>query len=292
MAKAKHFFETNFGFWPEEWTLNWSGGCIKPLADHQQIVSRLKSESEVEEVWYDAGERTFSLPSTHIAKLDDSFFDNHGADFVILLTGMLRGLRLQREGWQNLKRTPVVALKLCDFYADRSEMEKALGIATDFWKQANHEVRKIAFGVLHWHLFAQTYRLDFERFNGQYTALDTCHALAQKSFPGFLEAKTHADRTRMMCWQLGVPVPDWANSVVTPSNSSKAQVRVAVCRNALVHEAMFADQPIGFAASTQCHSMMLELNGLVARIFLRLIGVDNEYTRSGCQSAQRVGFAF
>lgn len=278
--------EVMFGFWPEAKTISWSAGRIEPLQNHQEIVDRVLSSPKVQSGWYEPGGGAFFLDSTHVARLNRSVFDDQGANFIIALVGMLHGLRLQREKWQHLKRTPVETRKLCDFLASKPEVEKTIQIATIFWQQAKPEVRNIAFGALHWHLFAQTYQHDFEKFNAQYTALDACYALAQKSLDGFLKVDKHTDRTRMMCWQLGVPVPAWASP-----DKSKV-VAVARCRNALVHEAIFADQPIGFAVSSDCHDMMEQLNGLVARLFLRLIGVENEYTRSECTTAQTIGFTF
>jgi hypothetical protein len=67
---------------------------------------------------------------------------------------------------------------------------------------------------------------------------------------------------------------------------------VAERRNALVHQALYAGQPIGFAFPEEHAEMELELTGLVARLFLRLLGIDNEYTRSSCTEMQTIGFSF
>lgn len=102
------------------------------MPNYQEIVGRILSSPKVRSGWYESGDQTFSFESTHVAKLDGNVFDEKGADFIISLVGMLRGLRLQREGWQHLRRTPVAAEKLCDFHADYKQMEKAIEIATTF----------------------------------------------------------------------------------------------------------------------------------------------------------------
>lgn len=308
--------EVMFGFWPEAETLSWSAGRIEPLSNHQEIVYRVLSSAHVQSGWYESGDGAFTLASTHVAQLDDNVFDDQGADFIVALVGILRGLRLQREEWQHLRRTPVVVKKLCDFRADCEEMEKAIDIASVFWSQAKPEVKNLAFGALHWHLFAQTYKHDFEKFNAQYMALDACHKLAMESFPGFIKAKLHANRASEMCSQLGIPEPQWARTLDGQTTSFLAERR-----NALAHEAMYGGKPIGFSCpqdllfddngacviekipgedgkgkyrqkTRSASEMTLELQGLVARLFLRLIGVENEYTQSECTTAQTIGFSF
>lgn len=63
-------------------------------------------------------------------------------------------------------------------------------------------------------------------------------------------------------------------------------------RNALIHEALYGGQPVGFAHPAGHEGMELELTRLVARLLLRLLGIENEYTRSDCTTRSTIGFRF
>jgi hypothetical protein len=60
---------------------------------------------------------TFALPATHWLTMHDAGTDPGTEDFFIALFGMLKGLRLQREGWQHFYKCPTRRGALCDFYA-------------------------------------------------------------------------------------------------------------------------------------------------------------------------------
>jgi hypothetical protein len=83
-----------------------------------------------------------------------------------------------------------------------------------------------------------------------------------------------------------VPTPSWA----IPTGGKTCAL--AERRNALVHEAMYGGEPVGFTHPAEDKGMELELTGLVARLLLRLLGIENEYTRSACTTYQTIGFSF
>lgn len=230
---------------------------------------------------------TFSLPPTHRVCLNSTNPDPAAENFFIALFGMLKGLRLQREGWQHFHKCPTQRGSLCDFYADDREIAATFDLATAFWmRHTAPETRKLAFGAIHWHLFAQLYEHEFERFNAQYTALDTCWKLAERTMS--VTANGHAERPRKLAVELGLQMPSWA----IPLAPEKAACSLSRRRNSLVHEAMYADEPVGFAHPQTEPGMELELRGFVARCIFALIGVTNEYTRSAVDSRQTIGFAF
>jgi len=229
---------------------------------------------------------TFKLPATHALTLTCPQADADAESFFIALFGMLKGLRLQREGWQHFSRCPTRPGTLCDFTADRSEIAQALGLAMDFWRQTTEiEVRGLAFKAIHWHLFAQLYPHDFERFNAQYMALDTCWALARRKLR--LTDNGHGSRPCALSMALNLQTPSWANS----SNGATA-TSLSKRRNALVHEASYADAPLAFAHPQTELNMERELTNFVARCIFALLGVQNEYTRSPVNQRQVWGFAF
>jgi len=295
-----------FGFLDETTSLRWSAGSIEPLSEHAKIVAEIRNHERVYSGWRysslaqvmrDNKEEkappvmptSFTLPATHRLTLTDTHLSSDAEDFYIALFGLLKGLRLQREGWQHFYNCPVKRGILCDFYADDREIEQTLDVATHFWcAHPDNEVRKLIFGSLHWHLFAQLYKHEFELFNAQYMALDTCAKLAKKlEIPGYTST-THTKRPRNLCSALGIPIPDWAEV-------HREKSFLAERRNALFHEAMYAGKPIGFAIPSKPSehpNMTLELTRLVARIYLRLLGIENEYTKSPCNMRQTIGFTF
>jgi hypothetical protein len=299
--------EIRFGYLQESAVIDWVVGTIRPLDDIASIVEHMQADANSYGGWFyprlkpiphDSSEAIkvrplvpmgFSLPATHLLLFKNHGWTDEGANFVIALFGMLKGRRLQRDGWQHFYKAPIDR-KLCDFYATDQEISHALDRASNFWlTHTDSDTRKLAFGALHWHLFAQLYQHEFERFNAQYMALDACYKLADKTWPDFPHNYlTHAERPSVLCDQIGVPIPAWANIRTV---GKKKICELAVRRNALIHEAMYGDQAVGFSHPKIYSAMELELTGLVARILLRLLGIDNEYTRSECTTGATFGFS-
>lgn len=289
--------EVRFGYLQEHAVVNWHEGTIYPLDNIASIIEQVQADANAYGGWFyprttpvlpNSSETTkapplaskgFGLPATHRLSFKKHGWTDEGANFVIALFGMMKGRRLQREEWQHFYKAPIDR-KLCDFYATDQEIEHALDKASAFWlAHTNSDIQKLAFGALHWHLFAQLYQHDFERFNAQYMALDACYKLAADTWTGLPKKSTHAERASILCTLTGVPIPAWAN---VSSVRKKKFCDLSEQRNALIHEAMYGGQPVGFSHPTNNSAMELELTGLVARIFLRLIGIDNGYTRSAC----------
>jgi hypothetical protein len=66
----------------------------------------------------------------------------------------------------------------------------------------------------------------------------------------------------------------------------KGDCALSVRRNALAHEAMYGGAALGFAHPGDAGAMDLGLKSLVARIFLNVLGVHNEYTGSSSTTRQ------
>ena len=291
--------EVKFGALLEPCSLSWCDGRIEPLPELDEIKNSLTQSSCSHDGWIypplkPVGRTAetplmpvgFSLPATHQLVMDGE--DSEKANFIIALLGMLKGMRLQRPDWQHFYKTPITR-KLNDFYATNSETEHALSIASSFWEQHQEpEIRKLIFGALHWHLFAQLYEHEFERFNAQYMALDACAELALLiDLPGYPDKRPpHAERASKLCECTGVQKPVWISPV-----SGEKSCALAQRRNVLIHEAMYGGQPVGFAYPPDHKDMERELTGLVARIYLCLLGIKNEYTASVCTTDQIMGFS-
>ena len=292
----------DFGFLNEPTDIQWNqGAChILPLAGYEQRVIGVANQLGVHSGWFypplvKLGDRpdgpskpnTFSLPVTHKLVLNCSDASEELANLLIALFGLLKGRRLQRDKWLHLYKTPLDS-KLNDFSASDASIARALDAALVFWRShTTDSVRRLSFGAIHWHLFAQLYEHQFERFNAQYMALDACAKLAlEMQFPGYpTKQPQHWERTSKLCDVTGVPKPIWVHQLPGQNTCALAQRR-----NTLIHEAMYGDQPVGFAFPTDHHYMELELTGLVARIFLRLIGVQNAYVATECTTRQTLKF--
>ena len=294
--------EVRFGYLQEPTVIDWSAGTISPLGDIVSIVEQVQSHESAYGNWFyppleqaprDTNDTkdaplilttNFSLPATHLLSFKSQDWTDEGANFVIALFGMLKGRRLQRKEWQHFYKMPLAPMQGCDFNADKWGIAYALEKASEFWlTHTDPDIRKLAFGALHWHLFAQLYPHRFERFNAQYMALDACYRLAEKTKG--IEIPGHSRRASGLCDLLGVPAPAWAN---VPAGQKACALSER--RNALVHDSMYGDQPVGFAHPSDHKDMEYELTLLVARLLLRLLGIENEYTRSPCTTGQTIGF--
>ncbi len=88
----------------------------------------------------------------------------------------------------------------------------------------------------------------------------------------------HAKRIDWMCNRFGIATPNWAE----PQLGSNTTILAGI-RNDTFHEALFMDAPLGFAttAGGVTENLLLEMNGLISRILLALIGAeDAEYVQS------------
>jgi hypothetical protein len=291
-----------FGFLVEPITLTWCAGHVAPLPHHNEIVKRELSSGRNDANWFypplspvalisdnnkspPAVLTSYSLPATHELTLNDPNADDKTAEFFIALLGLLKGLRLQKETWCHFYKCPIKSGALCDFDATDLAIVKTLNLAADFWQQnQDAHTRQLMFGAIHWHLFAQLYTHDFEKFSAQYMALDTCWKLAEKTKN--ITSNGHPKRPISLATALKLKTPIWANPISPPKQESELSRN----RNALAHEALYEGEPVGFAISQKGHNLQQELTNFVARCIFGLLGVDNEYTRSVVTSSQTIDF--
>lgn len=292
---------TEFGFLREKTSITWSEGEIAPLENHAEIVSCVELDYKTSNGYIYAPLRSvnssssalvprpFELPVTHRLELSDDQLKDDYANFIILFFGMLKGMRLQPKGWQHFYKAPIER-KLADFDPTDAQIIKTLDLASSTWRKYSRQkngqkIVKQMFSALHWHLFAQLYEHSFERFNAQYMALDACAKLAELiNFPGYPKGNVkHFEKVAKLCMCTNVDIPTWG---VEKNNT------LTVRRNALIHEALYNEQPIGFADSQEGFDLNLELQSFVAKIYLSLLGVRNEYTHSRYTTAGVIGFSY
>jgi hypothetical protein len=194
-------------------------------------------------------------------------------------------MRLTTSECGFLDATPVRPGLLVDFSLSTNELGPAIALADSFWRTHHSYCRrtKLIEGVIHTLFLSHCpLFLEFERFTYLYTALDACYALT-KSITG-TAAKPHAERIQWMCEELGLPVPHWATPV------SRATT-VSIVRNNALHEALFFDEPLGFAVSggsPDTSNVTLEMAALVCRLVIALLGKrDCHYVRSPVNTYQQ-----
>jgi hypothetical protein len=77
-----------------------------------------------------------------------------------------------------------------------------------------------------------------------------------------------------MCQNLGLPTPTWA----LPERKG---TEISVVRNYALHEALYFQEPLGFAAASQRKDVSLEMHALTSRLLAALLGKqDAEYVTS------------
>lgn len=191
-----------------------------------------------------------------------------------------------------LDATPVKPGKLVDFILiNGSTISDVVALSLKYIENHNSKiaVKRVA-AIIHV-LFLSQYpeNLQFEKFQYLYMALDGCYRL-------MVEARqergkiTHSGRVEWMCQQFGMAVPPWANSSAATDN------RLSGIRNGIFHEALFFDEPLGFALYNRDQlagtprNILLEMQALVCRLLVAILGrPDTSYVKSPINTRQLMG---
>lgn len=229
----------------------------------------------------------FRMPATHSIEHAAATGEDH-LDFHVWSLSFFLGMRLSTTDAGFLDAASVKPGKLVDFVLLGPSLERAVALTEQFWTTNLGEpgnAKRFA-AAIH-ALFLGQYRqaLQFEEFIYLYTALDACYALtkAVKGLPG---APTHAERIEWTCDRLNVRTPRWAT--ITRGRSTV----VSSLRNNTLHEALFVDEPLGFAVhgGGSGENLPLEMTALVCRFLVALIGgKDVRYLQSPVNTRQRQG---
>jgi hypothetical protein len=179
--------------------------------------------------------------------------------------------------------TPLKSGSLVDIHVTRGNLARAIELSEGFWI-ANRGVpdrAKLIVGAINALFLGQNpLRFQFEAFILSYTALDACFALAS-SLRGLPRTHvSHGQRVTWMCALLKIPVPPWA-----------ANLELVGLRNATLHEALFAGEPLGFAIhrTEPGLNFVHEMQALVCRLLVGLLGAEASYVRSPVNTRQIYG---
>lgn len=284
-------FRTTLGYYPHHCDHHVGGISLTNLTDYQQSVIDIESSKAVQNDWLYAPQSTtlpycariFGLPKTHVLTHENSDGVDH-MEFLVWCIGFFLGMRLTTTEAGFLDATPIKPGQLTDFALPNNTrtLQQAIALSELFWQQHAQDGRKVKRieGIIHaLFLSRHPHYLNFEKFTYLYAALDACYALTKSIFAPNA-SPSHANRLHWMCQQLGMPTPPWAFP-------AKQGTEVSSVRNDSFHEALFFEEPLGFAicdfnnSSGQQRNVLLEMQALVCRLIVALLGKPNcSYVRS------------
>lgn len=299
--------EVLFGYYPVAYYVTTPEFSIHTLPDHEATVATITSHPDVSKDWIYPGAqqqkdimsgvvrsmpysaRVFSLPKTHVLTLGKNR-SREDLDFVVWCLSFFGGMRLTTAEAGFLDATPIKPGTLVDFILSQCTLADVAQLALDYLDTERGDPRapKRVAAVVHALFLAQRpQNLPFEEFQYLYMALDACFSLAsakETKKPRVL----HAERIKWMCDTFGMPVPQWAASTM-PGNTALAPIR-----NDAFHEALFFDEPLGFAvfggnqASSDYGSVTLQMQALVCRLVVAILGRPGiDYVRMPVDTRQR-----
>lgn len=292
----------DFGYLPEELSLCGKDWTLTTLPDLPGRIAWANNGEHVRQGWFYPGNqqwgtvgssaittdpfthRVFGLPKTHQFDLRSSD-DPEQVRFLIWVLSFFAGMRLTTLPKGFLDATPVNRGTLVDFHFLGS-LERAIEIGRSFWQDnaSRTDQTKGMIAAINALFLAQYPKhMEFEEFTWLSSALDACFAiLGLRTKPP--KGLGHSKRISWMCDQLGILVPEWASVAADQSSSI-----IAGLRNGLVHEALYASEPSGFAALRQNGpNFPLQMKNLVCRILAVILGVtDQNYLNASLTSFSR-----
>ena len=287
----------NFGWLNDKSVYKANSIEIKPLASIDNAISEVTNSSQHDGIWYyppivyktnKSSPRVvtdrFELSLTHQIVQINQTQDQEFLKFMIVFFGWLNGVRLNPVGWGNLIKTPIKQGELSDFSKPKhSDVIKNLNKAEVFWNAHQQDnLANLMLGALNWYSFTQSYERIFERFMGQYSVFDTLYRIVAIKL-GLTKDVSHSKRFCYVSNNLQLVCPSWAQF-------KNNDTEISIIRNALIHESMFAGQPVGFTASSDQSDILLDLMAFNCKVIAALIGAEGQYTRASCETKQLQAF--
>ena len=261
-----------FGFYPEPLKICAGDITVSPLPNFDSIVASMSGWEDIKDGWIYAphSSRVFGLPKTHLIEHAKATDDEH-LDFLVWALSFFVDMRLTTTEAGFLDATPVKPGKLVDFVLLGQSLKRAVELAESFWMTNHSEPRNAQrFEAAVHALFLGQYpqALQFERFIYLYMAIDACYRVTKDLRSPNSRDIPHGRRIEWTCNELGVNTPTWAD----PNGQSHTEV--SYIRNYALHEALFMDEPLGFAVSRSStpRNLTLEMTALVCRLLVALIG--------------------
>lgn len=284
---------TQFGYYPVKLDIVTAQFSLQTLPDFDKALSVVGGDPDIVKDWiYPGSQRTkdfmtgqvyempyparvFGLPKTHQLTLQGSQ-NPDDLEFVVWCLSFFTGMRLTTTEAGFLDATPIKPGKLVDFVLSAGTLSNAVQLALDYLarERADPRASKRVSAVIHALFLAQFPRsLPFEQFQYLYMALDACFKLVDSKQPNTPKKPhvPHARRIEWLCTTLGLAVPPWADSALGAAD-------LATVRNDAIHEALFFDEPLGFAIqsgnapSVDTGTIMLQMQALICRLLVAILG--------------------
>lgn len=284
----------SFGFYPCRLDIENELFSVKTLHDFDNSVELVLADSNVIKDWIYPGRafeknfingaekelpynvRVFGLPKTHTLTVHNIESDEE-LDFIVWCLSFFAGMRLTTTEAGFVDATPIKPGKLVDFVLSRCTLEDAIALALSYVTTERGQPRALKRVVATIHsLFLSQYphSLAFERFQYLYMALDTCYQLLSVKEPkGSTKPGSHAHRIKWMCTRFNLPIPTWARI-----DSPKKTSQISEVRNDAMHEALFFEEPLGFAvyggnvSPGNQGNTLLQMRALVCRLIVAALG--------------------
>jgi hypothetical protein len=285
-----------FGYYPDRCDIRTGDISLTTLPDIGQVLGNIKTSEGIVGDWLYAPlragrpNRTFGLPKTHVLTHENADGLDH-LEFLVWCFSFFVGMRLTTSEAGFLDATPIKPGTLTDFRLSNRDLGDAISLAESFWQKHHRNPRDVkrVIGIIH-ALFLSQYPpyLQFEEFTYLYIALDACYALAKSIFSA-PPTISHAGRLEWICRRFGLVTPKWAAAGASKSTE------VSAVRNDTLHEALFFEEPLGFAIyggnkSSQRENVPLEMQALICRLLVALLGKPNcDYVTSPVNTRQIFG---
>jgi hypothetical protein len=256
-----------FGWLEKPVSLKSTQFSIAPVKNFDEAAQAI-SEHPSRDAWLEmpSGCVRFELPPTHYIEVDSNTNDDL-AILLISVFGFLHGLNFKPCGAGHLHRTPRHPTTLVEFSPSPEDAEKVLKKVLEFYGAhgSKPKVMPMMIAALHWYLTSQSYDHHFEQFAWQYTVLENLHKLAR-----IIDHKFSDGRIAALARHYKVNLHIAFSDADIPQRNTKALVE---CRNQLIHEALWCDQPIGYAVSQASYAMLRSLKRFNSQLILASLGV-------------------
>ena len=225
---------------------------ISPLQDFDVAIREVIEHPRCD-AWLEMppGCNRFELPPTHSLEVDSVAINDNLASLLISLFGFLHGLNLKPSGVGHLHRTPHQPGTLVKFMPSHKDIEKALKVVIEFYQRhsSQPEVISLMVAAIHWYLTSQAYHHHFEQFAWQYTVLENVIKTASKKKKAQVYRQQALGIGRFLQCEIAYR---FCRCQIVVKNA-KALVE---CRNKLMHEALWCDQPIGYTVNQKSYAML------------------------------------
>ena len=317
--KQSEGISTKFGYYPRPIEIKNERFTVKTLPNLQETVALVKADPNVHNRWIYPGAqqnidfngvisnrpynvRVFGMHKTHELTLHKSN-NMEDIDFVVWCLSFFVGMRLTTTEAGFLDATPIEDGTLVDFLLSKCTVEDAIEVVLNFLEseRENFRTTKRVTAVIN-SLFLAQYpqSLSFEKFQYLYMSLDSCYKLIEdKSNPKPNRGLSHAARVQWMCKQFDICIPDWAITKIKSKNNGPKMYEaseISEIRNDALHEAIFFDEPLGFAIYSNNETdgrqinVILEMEHLICRLLVCILGIsDVDYVQSCINDRQRKG---